>query len=69
MTAQTWVTVQQGTVVAHRSKTVVYGWISRGIVRSRRRPDGVLEVHGLDLLNAEAKVKNGRPKGQPTRRN
>lgn len=61
--AQTWITVKDAMTLARRSKTVIYDWAKRGIVRSRRGERGALELHGLDVLKAEAKVKPGRPAG------
>ncbi|MBF4578943.1 hypothetical protein [Frigoribacterium sp. VKM Ac-2530] len=67
MSESAWVSVKDATVLAHRGKTVVYTWVKRGVVRSRRSATGVLEVHGLDVVQAEANVRRGRPEGTPTR--
>ena len=58
-----WVTIKEAMTLAHRGKTVVYGWAKDGRVRSRRGARGSLEVHGLDVLRAEADARPGRPGG------
>lgn len=58
-----WISVQEATTLAKRGKTVIYGWVNRGLVRSRRGERGVLEVHGLDVMKAESAARPGRPRG------
>ena len=63
MTTDIWLSIQEAAVLAHRKPGTIYAWIKRGHLRKRIGTNGVIQVLGLEVIEAESKVRPGRPAG------
>ena len=59
-----WVSVQDAMILAGKSKSAIYRWVDAGTVRSRRSAAGQKEILGIDVLQAEAQTRMGRPRAR-----
>lgn len=67
----TWVTVPQAMRLVDRSRTQIYNWAARGIVRAGRDADKILVIDAEHLLEVEPTIIRGRRPGtaRPSTRN
>lgn len=63
MTTDIWLSVQDAAFLAHRKPGTIYAWIEKGHLRKRIGPNGVIQVRGFEVMEAESKVRPGRPAG------
>jgi YD repeat-containing protein len=62
-----WLTVREAAKVVRRAPVTVYTWIERGHLTTRTDEKGITRVEGRSLIEAEASMKRGWPKGKTRR--
>lgn len=59
----TWITVPQAMGLVGRSRTQIYDWAARGIVRTTHSHDNTLVIDAEHLLEIEPTITRGRRPG------
>jgi hypothetical protein len=59
----TWITVPEATRLVGRSRTQIYDWAARGIVRTRRNEANILVIDAQHLIEIEPTIIRGRRPG------
>jgi alpha-D-ribose 1-methylphosphonate 5-triphosphate diphosphatase PhnM len=58
-----WITVPEATALVGRSRTQIYNWAARGLVRTRRNADNILVIDAEHLIEVEPTIIRGRRPG------
>lgn len=61
-----WVTVAEAALLASRTPATIYNWIRHGRLYTTTGTGGITLVRGDAVLEAESRVKLGRPAGAPS---
>lgn len=59
----TWITVPEAMSLVGRSRTQIYNWAARGVVRAGRNMDKILVIDAEHLLEVEPTIVRGRRPG------